>query len=120
MINDETFLTKIVSTLSFPGLKNIISNRKEVDFKEFYASFSMNNKNIKIENGFAVGPYLDLSIMGNIDTKNKKIILRGVVIPSLFGINTLIKKIPIIGTLLSGGRRRGLLSSPYKIEQKYK
>lgn len=118
-ILDSPFVTRMVSFISLPGFMNFITNNKNIMFATMNGRFNFESGILKIKEGFAEGPYFDFTVSGKVDTKSKIIKVKGQVIPSLYGISTLIKHIPIIGKILSGGKRRGILTAPFAVEQKY-
>ncbi len=119
VVTNVPFLTKVVSFVSLPGFINSITNNKDIVFADMTGNFNYQNNIINISDAVADGPYFDFTMAGNIDINNHKIKLRGQVIPSLFGISTIIKHIPILGSLPVKGHHRGIFSAPYAIEHKY-
>lgn len=115
----NNFLTRLASFISLPGLKSLVTNNKDVIFKEMTGKFSYKNNIIKIKNSSAEGPFFDFTIEGTIDTNIHKLDLKGNVIPSLYGISTILRNIPILGKVLSGGHRKGIIFAPYSIRQSY-
>jgi hypothetical protein len=111
------FLTKIVSITSLPGLINIITNSNQVKFDKLEADFKLDHNMISIANCNAIGPDFDLMLRGDIMFFDRKIKLRGSVIPSVYGINSLLKKIPVINQVV--GKRRGVIAAPFSINDKY-
>lgn len=116
--SNNSFFGKIVSFVSFPGLLTTVTSR-DVYFNTLDSLFEYDQSQLKIFNGNAVGPYFDFTFRGKIDLKNREITLRGIVIPSLYGVNKLVKALPIISDLLSSKKRKGLISAPYRIKQKF-
>jgi hypothetical protein len=116
---DTPVLTRMVSFISLPGFVNFMRNNKDVVFKEMTGNFDYNNDMVKFYNAYAEGPFFDFTMKGEVDTKKRKVKLKGNVVPSLYGINTMMKYVPLVGNLLSKGRRKGIVTAPYTIEQNY-
>ena len=108
-----------MSFVSLPGLMSAITNNKNISFTEMKGKFSYKDNIVNIYDGSATGAFLDLTIKGIIFTDEHKVKIKGTVIPSLYGINTIVHKIPVIGTIFGGKHRKGIFSAPYSIEYKY-
>ena len=114
------FLTKLVSFVSFPGLMTMITGHDSISFTSLKGKFNYKDGVIYIKDCNASGAFFDFSASGTIDTNIRKITIKGNVVPSLYGINTVIKNLPIIGRVVSGtGHKKGILFAPYKMEYKY-
>lgn len=112
-------LTRLVSFISFPGLMSLVRNNRDVSFSKMSGTFSYKNNIIKINQCDADGGFFDFTAAGTIDTILHRIKLKGSVVPSLYGINTLVRNVPIIGKILSFGHRKGIVYAPYSIDEKY-
>lgn len=119
LASDTSFFTKIVSFISLPGLINFITNNKNIHFSNMSGNFSYIDNMITISKTSASGSAFDFTMSGSIDTAKHKIRLKGVVTPSIYGINNLMKNVPILGSFLSMGRRKGIIIAPYSISQGY-
>ncbi|MDR0296538.1 MAG: DUF3971 domain-containing protein [Rickettsia sp.] len=110
---DMSFLTRMVSFVSFPGFMSFILNNKDIMFNNMTGSFSYVGNTINITDTSATGPFFDFTMKGTIDTNKHQIKLKGNVIPSFFFASTIITKIPIVGKIFSK-------VAPYSVELKYK
>ena len=119
-LQDTPAMTKLVSFISLPGFISLISGNKDIFFSGMSGNFSFENNLLLINNSFAMGPYFDFSMKGNIDIKNRQLDINGYVNPALYGAGKIIGSIPIIGRILTGNKKhRGLVSGTYKIQEKY-
>jgi hypothetical protein len=59
---------------------------------------------------------LGVSATGTIIRSNKAASIKGMIVPA-YGLNRLIDKIPILGRILTGGEKEGLLAAEYLITQ---
>ncbi|AVP87564.1 hypothetical protein phytr_6230 [Candidatus Phycorickettsia trachydisci] len=110
-------LTKIVSLTSIPGLVNLIT--ADIKFQKLDATFNVLNNVINVLDCNVAGSSFDFMAKGAIDMNKRKIILKGAVVPSLYGLNSLIKVVPIINTLLNRKKVKGIIIAPFSIEETY-
>ncbi len=106
---DISFLTKIVSFVSFPGLISSVVNNKNIMFNHMTGKFNYIGDTIKIVDAEATGLFFDFTMQGTINTNTHKIRLKGNVVPSFFFVS----KIPIIGKIFSK-------VAPYSVNLEYK
>ena len=115
---DPSFKAKIISIISFPGLlKSLTSN--SMQFTKMTGKLKINDNTIVFDDIEADGPHFDFTMEGTINLNEKYVNLHGAVMPSLYGISALIKKVPILGEAFSGGHRKGLIFAPYTIKEKF-
>lgn len=112
-------LTRLVSFVSLPGLLSAITNNKDISFNVLKGKFSYKDDIISISDGSANGPFLDLTLKGQINTAAKQGKIKGRVIPSLYGANKIVQNIPVIGNLFGGRKNKGIVQAPYTIEYEY-
>jgi len=116
---NNKFLTNLVSNLSLPGLLNTIRNSNDISFSKMSSKFDYAKDVINIYEGKAEGPYMNLTIKGMIDTAKSNVKIKGSVTPSIYGINSIFNRVPILGRIISGKGGDGILSAPYSIEHSY-
>ena len=63
----------------------------------------------------ANGPSLGMTMEGQIQATEGKINVNGVVVPA-YGLNSLLGKIPIVGSIFSGGSGKGLFGVTYRVK----
>lgn len=63
----------------------------------------------------ANGPSLGMTMEGQIETRQSKINVNGVVVPA-YGLNSLLGKIPLVGGIFSGGEGKGLFGVSYRVK----
>ncbi len=119
MLVDTPFLTRMVSFVSLPGLFNTLTNNKSIAFYELKGKFGYSEDIVNIIKANAEGPFFDFGIHGEVDTTKRQVAMKGYVLPSMYGLTSIIKHIPIIGKALFGGKRKGLLAAPFSINQSY-
>lgn len=119
-LSNKSFIAKLVSSTSVPGLLSTISGSDNIMFSNMSGNFDIKNNIITIRDSYAEGVFFDFFLKGNIDTGSKKYVFKGYVKPELYGISSVVGYIPVIGNIFNGrGKKRGLSSLPYKIEDSY-
>jgi len=63
----------------------------------------------------ANGPTMGMTMEGQISAREDKINVNGVFVPA-YGLNSLLGKIPILGTLLTGGKGKGVFGVSYRVK----
>ncbi len=107
---DNKFLTRLISFTSLPGLMNFIRSNHDISFTKMDGQFNYKDDVLNIFDGSAKGPFMDLTIKGNVFTKERKMKVKGTVAPSKYGPG-IVSKIPIIGQVFK--------MTPYSMEYKY-
>lgn len=113
---------KVVDSPGFSKLldeKNFIKAREELNksglsFNDFEMEFRTSNGVMEISKARARGPMLGMTIEGVIDNVYDEMRISGTLIPA-YGINSLLSNIPLIGTLLTGGKGQGIFAATYTI-----
>lgn len=63
----------------------------------------------------ANGPSLGMTMEGQISARSEKINMNGVFVPA-YGINALLGKIPLLGSILTGGEGKGVFGVTYRVK----
>jgi hypothetical protein len=113
----NSILAKIVTLSSLTGIIKILSN--EISFSKLKSDFTYENNNIKIKNAKTKGTEIGITAEGNVNLNTNYINLQGEVIPSIYGLNPIITKIPFIGKMLGGGQDTGLIVANYTIKGQF-
>lgn len=108
------FLTKLLALTSITGIIDTISG-KDLRFDKFTSKIILNNQIVSIKEGRAKGDALGFTIEGNINLDKKEMKLSGTVIPSMLGVNSFLSNVPIIGTIVTGGKDGGIIGANYTI-----
>lgn len=82
----------------------------------FLAKLHYNNGVLKLKEGVISGTSYDVKINGIVDVNKKYLDFKGLYIPSLYGINTLISSIPLLGSLISGGDKSAFLAVSFGVK----
>lgn len=82
----------------------------------FTADLEYSNKILRLSNGLITGTSYEIKLAGSADISKNNLNFQGVYIPSAFGINKLLSSIPIIGTILSGGKSSAFFGANFSIQ----
>ncbi|MDG1437925.1 MAG: AsmA-like C-terminal domain-containing protein, partial [Emcibacteraceae bacterium] len=83
-----------------------------LSFESFEGSFEQYDEVFRIISGSAKGPTLGVTVDGYVDQKYDEISMNGTIIPA-YGLNSLVSNIPLLGTLLAGGKGEGVFAATY-------
>jgi hypothetical protein len=107
-------LQKLASAASQEGADKL-AKAEGVDFKKLKAKFDYAESSVKVRDAKMSGDLLGLSLAGNIDLRSSTLDLSGTVVP-LYGLNSAVSGIPIIGWLLTGGEGGGVFAAAYTLK----
>ncbi|MCF6214743.1 MAG: DUF3971 domain-containing protein [Emcibacter sp.] len=113
---------KVIESPGFSKLldeKKFVKAREELNkgglsFNNFDMIFRTSSGVMEISNARARGPMLGMTIEGVIDQVYDEMNISGTLIPA-YGINSLLSNIPLIGTILTGGKGEGIFAATYSI-----
>ena len=105
------FLAKLISLSSIKGILDLLGSNGMV-FDEIKAEYSLNKEILKIKNGIAVSPSFGLTLSGTREMSKKIINYNGVLTPA-YSLNRIVKKIPLIGSILGGNEGEGAIGINY-------
>ena len=83
-----------------------------LSFSTFDGEFEQYDEVFKVISGSAKGPTLGVTLDGYVDQKYDEISMNGTIIPA-YGLNSLVSNIPLIGTILAGGKGEGVFAATY-------
>ncbi len=116
-LNEAPLLTKILSLTSPLGFVETLMG-KGVSFTRVKIPFRYQNKIITLKEGKASGPSLGFLADGTVDTHTSAVDINGSVVPA-YVFNSLIEKIPLIGSVLTGGKGEGLIATRFHAHGTY-
>jgi hypothetical protein len=91
-----------------------VTRRQRIPFDQLEVPFSVGGGQFVLHNSYVNGPQLGATIRGSVDIKNKIVDLGGTFVP-LYGLNSALGSIPIIGNLLVGRRGEGIVGITYTV-----
>ncbi len=78
------------------------------------APFRLSGGKLTIDDAVAYGPSVGVTMSGDYDLEADRLDMRGVYSPA-FGINSALGKIPLLGTLLTGGEGQGVVGVTFRL-----
>jgi hypothetical protein len=108
---DAPRLGRLLSVATLTGLVDVLTGEGFL-FTGLRLDFSKKDGHIDIDDGRAHGPSLGITADGWIDIEKQLISLEGTLVPA-YALNSILGNIPILGTLLQGGKGEGLFAATY-------
>jgi hypothetical protein len=110
---NQPFLARLFSAGSLIGFSNLLQNNG-IAVDELKVPFSSKNGVIAIHDARATGPAIGVSAEGYLDRPKNDIELKGTLVP-LFGINSVLGIIPLLGDLLVSKPGEGIIGLSYAV-----
>lgn len=110
---NQPFLTRLFSAGSLDGLINLMQG-EGIAVDKFDIPFSSRGGVVDIKGARATGPAIGLTADGYIDRPKDAIALKGTLVP-LFGINSVLGAIPLLGDVLVSKKGEGVFGMTYSI-----
>ncbi len=99
-LHNTSILVKLLTVASFTGMVDMLTG-EGLTFSHFDAPFRYQNHILTVKDGKTYGNVVGLSFSGAYNSANEDISVRGLISPA-YGLNTLIGRIPLVGSLLAG------------------
>jgi uncharacterized protein YhdP len=115
-VQQAPVLARILAAASLPGLLKLMNN-DGLAFTQLAGDFTLADGAITTKQLRLHGGALGLTAKGTVNVKASTIDLKGTIIP-FYGLNTLLSHVPLLGTLLSGGKGEGLIALAYYLTGK--
>jgi len=110
---NQPFLARLFSAGSLIGFGNLLQGGG-IAVDTLKVPFSANNGVLAIHDARATGPAIGISAEGYIDRPKNEIALKGTLVP-LFGINSVLGMIPLVGELLVSKPGEGIIGMTYSV-----
>jgi hypothetical protein len=107
-------LARIATLASLSGIAGALE-RDGIRFDRLDAQIGQRSATISITDGVLRGRSLDLLVAGTIDRSDRSTALRGTLVPSFYGLNTLPARVPVIGGVVAGKGREGIQAIDFTI-----
>ena len=107
-------MAKLLTVASFTGVLDLLRG-EGIPFQGMDGQFVLDDGVAKTDLMRIYGASLGFTAKGEIDFDEDAIDLTGVVVPA-YSINNFLSKIPLLGTLLTGGEGEGLIAVVYKVK----
>ena len=112
-VTEAPVLARILSLASFTGIVQALGGGG-LRFKVFDAVIEFDRTAIRVSDGFAYGPSLGISVAGALNRQGRSVDLGGSVAPAS-ELSRLIEIFPILGNIITGGRKEGLFAAEYRV-----
>jgi hypothetical protein len=116
-LQQAPLLARILAAASLPGILKLLNN-DGLAFSKLSGDFDLDEGIITTKQLRVHGGALGLTAKGTVDVKTSSLNLKGTVIP-FYGLNTLLSRIPVVGSILSGGKGEGLIAVTYRLTGKF-
>ncbi|NBX03203.1 MAG: DUF3971 domain-containing protein [Alphaproteobacteria bacterium] len=113
-VKDAPVLAKIISLASFTGFLDTLQG-KGIVFKRLLAPFTLHNDVITLTKAKTSGSAIGMTADGTITLPKTTMDISGTVVPS-YSLNSAVAKVPLVGSLLSGGDGQGMFAARYTIK----
>jgi hypothetical protein len=110
---NQPFLARLFTAGSLGGLANLMQGQG-IAVDTLVVPFSSRNGVISVHDTRATGPALGITADGYIDRPKNSIALKGSLVP-MFGINSVLGNIPLLGDLLTSKRGEGIIGMTYSV-----
>lgn len=100
-------LAQVLNVASITGLRDIMSGGG-ISFDTFELGFRLESGLLKFNDAVALGPSIGLRMDGELRDNFEHIDVNGTIIPA-YSINTIIRSVPIVGDIITGGAQDGFL-----------
>lgn len=107
-------LAQVLNAAFLAGLVDILQG-KGIRFERLTARIDVTEERAKIIDALAYGSSLGISASGEIDRIGRVIDINGMIVPA-YGLSRLIDQIPILGRIITGGEKEGLLAAEYLVD----
>jgi hypothetical protein len=112
-VMNQPFLTRLFSAGSLDGLVNLMRG-EGISVEKVDAPFSSKNGVIDVKGARAQGPAIGFTADGYIDRPKNAIALKGTLVP-VYGLNSVLSNIPIVGQVFAGKPGEGVFGITYSI-----
>ncbi len=106
---------RLASILSPMGIVNLFSPRGRLTINNFNCNFSYSESEVIFSQGVGKSIGIGFTTEGKLDLVNNTFDIKGNLIPA-YVLNSILDNIPIIGSLLSGGKGEGLFAMAYTVQ----
>ena len=99
---------------NLPGRPQLNQQRRRIVFNQMRAPFSVGGGQFILHDSYINGPLLGATMRGQVDFKAQRVSLGGTYVP-LYGLNSALGQIPIIGNILVGRRGEGIVGITFAV-----
>jgi hypothetical protein len=100
-------LARILAMTSVPGLTNVFGGRG-LAVTRLASRIGYRASALTLDEGVVESPSFGMRFAGTVGTGDGALDVRGSLVPSYYGLNTLAGRVPVLGTVLTGSKQHGL------------
>lgn len=106
-------LAQILSAGSLGGIRDLLAG-DGIGFTRLETLYDFKGNMVTLRKARAWGPAIGLTMEGDLDIKQNNARLKGTIVPA-YTANSILGKIPVLGSLLMGGKGQGLFAINYAV-----
>ena len=112
-VMNQPFLARLFAAGSLEGPLQLLQG-SGIPITKFEAPFTARGRTITIVGGRASGPAVGFSFEGTVDRRHDRLDIKGSLVP-LYGINSMLSDIPVLGNLLTSKPGEGIIGLTYAV-----
>lgn len=112
-LREAPLLARILAALSLGGLQEVLGS-EGLRFNRVVSNFGFADDILELRNARGSGGALGLTLEGAIDVGADTADLQGTIVP-IYGINSALSEIPLLGDVLTGGDGQGIIAFTYGV-----
>jgi hypothetical protein len=114
VVTDQPFVARLFSAGSLDGPLRLLQG-EGIALSTMSVPFSARGKLVTIRDGRAAGSAIGMTYAGMVDRKAERVDLTGSLVP-LYGLNSLLGSVPILGDLLVSKKGEGIFGLTYAMK----
>jgi len=112
-VNRAPVFTQMLSVASATGLSSMLSG-SGIPFANLHGNFVYTDDRVALDHFLASGESLGITVNGSVDLDRGTLDLTGTIAPAHL-INSVLGKVPVVGSLLMGGEGQSLFAANYEL-----
>ncbi len=112
-VNRAPVFTRMLSVASATGLSSMLSG-SGIPFANLHGNFVYTDDRVALDHFLASGESLGITVNGSVDLDRGTLDLTGTIAPAHL-INSVLGKVPVVGSLLMGGEGQSLFAANYEL-----
>ncbi len=113
-LSQAPLLARVLQVASLTGIVDALS-RKGLDFEAFEGQFAYSDGRIVFGKASAYGSSIGVTGDGVFDLGKNTVSASGTVVPA-YSLNRVLGNIPLLGSLITGGKNEGLFAATYRVD----
>lgn len=112
-LTEAPVLARILTIGSLTGIRDLLSG-EGIRFDDMSVPFRLEKGIARIKDARAAGPAIGLTLNGEFSLVNHQAALSGTIVPA-YAANSVLGKVPVLGSLLTGGKGQGVFALTYDV-----